>query len=123
MPSGDEMPFPLFYRVTLHHFDTGTRVTVPFVERQGAGDCLRLQTWIDEDAIADDTDKPAIMAFDTRCLKVNTGAQQHMKRFFPTLTATADAVVCLGDMTVDDIKIPLQSVATDLMDALFHADA
>ncbi len=125
MPSNAHDPFPVFYSVTVVHFDSNQRVTFPHVERTGAGDAVRLVSWHAPGKNGDDEGDQVEMAFETRVIKVNQHARQHIRRFFPALINNNDtdgdgdmddAYVCMGDLSITNWR-PLFSTQS-LLDAL-----
>ncbi|TPX58620.1 hypothetical protein PhCBS80983_g03007 [Powellomyces hirtus] len=100
-------PRTAFWHVRIRDWDRGLEAECIVQQRGAGGDCVVLSTEFEEcedGPIKSGVGLQGRVEFETTCVKVEEDAVQHMKRFFKQLTPTTTAVVCLGEMQIDDLE-------------------
>ena len=103
---------PIFWTVTLKDHETSARAIIRNVAHVGAGDAVELTTdfaELLEGAGADVEATDITFSFQTAVVKVEEDARLHMIKFFPQLHPTPDAVVCLGELVIENLEFDAET--------------
>ncbi|KAJ3249892.1 hypothetical protein HK104_007538, partial [Borealophlyctis nickersoniae] len=83
-----------------------SKAVIPNVQHVGAGDAVGLTTEFDDLVVKEGGwggEEDARVEFSTTIVKVDQDAEEHMRKYFPKLTPTPSAVVCIGKMQISNI--------------------
>ncbi|KAJ3157190.1 hypothetical protein HDU89_002602 [Geranomyces variabilis] len=113
-PESHPQPHPccppsVFWRLQARDWDRGLQAECIVQQRLLGGDAVALSSvFVDcEDSNATRRTaqrQRATVEFETTCVKVDEDAVTHMERFFTQLTPSRDAVICLGEMRIEDLE-------------------
>ncbi|KAJ3184296.1 hypothetical protein HDU87_005143 [Geranomyces variabilis] len=113
-PESHPQPHPccppsVFWRLQARDWERGLQAECIVQQRLLGGDAAALSSvFIDcEESNAHRRNaqrERATVEFETTCVKVDQDAATHMERFFTQLTPSRDAVICLGEMRIEDME-------------------
>ncbi|KAJ3158241.1 hypothetical protein HDU86_002950 [Geranomyces michiganensis] len=101
-------PPSVFWRLQARDWDRGLQGECIVQQRLLGGDAATLSAEFVDCETTTSTrtavQQQATVEFETTCVKVDEDASKHMEKFFTQLTPSRDAIICLGEMRIEDLE-------------------